>query len=69
MIMRIDNPTAIAQTLSAFTWVSGNPESVNSYYGMYEKVTAEDIMNVAKKYFIPQHLTISTISSEDSVKF
>jgi zinc protease len=69
MIMQNDNPTAIAQTLSFFTWVSDNPESVNTYYGMYETVTAEDIMRVAKKYFVPEHLTVATISPEDSVKF
>ena len=69
MIMQIDNPTAIAQTLSFFTWISGNPESINTYYGMYDKVTAEDIINVAKKYFVPEHLTVSTISSGETVKF
>ena len=69
MIMQNDNPSAIAQTLSFFTWVSDNPESINTYYGMYEKVTAEDIMRVAKKYFKAEQLTIATISAEDSVKF
>ena len=69
MIMQNDNPTAIAGTLSFFTWVSEDPESVNTYYRMYEKVTAQDIMNVAKKYFVPEHLTISTISPSESVKF
>jgi zinc protease len=69
MIMQIDNPTAIAQNLSFFTWVSGDPESINTYYGMYDKVTADDIMRVAKKYFVPEHLTISTISADDAVKF
>ncbi len=69
MIMQNDNPTTIANTLSFFTWVSGDPESINTYYNMYNTVTAEDIMNVAKKYFTPQRLTIATISPEDSVKF
>ena len=69
IIMQIDNPTAIAQTLSFFTWISDNPESVNTYYGMYENVTSEDIMRVAKKYFNPERLTIGTISSDEKVKF
>jgi zinc protease len=64
MIMQIDNPTSIAQQLSFFTWVSGDPEAINTYYGMYEKVTAKDIMEVANKYFVKDHLTISTISSK-----
>jgi predicted Zn-dependent peptidase len=32
---------------------------------MYDKVTAQDIMQVAKKYFNPARLTISTISPEE----
>ena len=69
IIMQIDNPTAIAQTLSFFTWISENPESVNTYYGMYENVTSEDIMRIAQKYFNPERLTIGTISSDEKVKF
>jgi zinc protease len=69
MIMRTDNPTSIAQTLSFFTWISGNPESINTYYGMYDKVTANDIMNIAKKYFTPERLTVATISADEKVNF
>lgn len=69
MIMRIDNPTTIAQTLSLFTWISGNPEDLNAYFGMYNKITAEDLMAVAQKYFIPERLTIGTISADETVKF
>lgn len=68
--MSIDNPSAIAQSLSSFTWLTGNPESLNNYYGMYDKVTAQDIMNVAKKYFRSDRLTIGTISpnSKENLK-
>jgi zinc protease len=69
MIMQNDNPTSIAQTLSYFTWISGNPESINSYFEMYNTVTPEDLITVAKKYFVPEHLTIATISPDESVKF
>jgi zinc protease len=69
MIMNNDNPSTIAQTLSFFTWVSGNPEAVNTYYGMYDKITAQDIMTMAKKYLNPERLTVSTISEGESVKF
>ena len=69
MIMQIDNPTAIAQVLSRFVWVSGNPESLNVYFGMYDKVTAEEIMSIANKYFVTERMTIGTISPEEAVKF
>jgi zinc protease len=63
--MSMDSPDQIANSLAAYTWLSGNPETINTYYALYEKVTAEDIMRVAKKYFNPQTLTIATIGPSD----
>jgi len=64
--MGIDNPTSIAESLSAYTWLTGDPESINRTYANYEKVTAEDMMSAAKKYFTPSTLTIGTISPEET---
>lgn len=68
--MRLDSPDQIANALARFIWLSGNPESLNNYYALYDKVTAEDIMNAAKKYFSPSALTIATIGpgTEGGVK-
>jgi zinc protease len=63
--MRNDNPTAIAESLSHYIWITGDPESLNRTYAQYDKVTAQDLMDVAKKYFHAQSLTIGTISSAD----
>lgn len=68
-VMSIDNPTSVAQNLSYFTWVSGDPESLNAYFSMYDKVTPQDIMRVAQKYFVPSHLTIGTIAPTEKVTF
>jgi len=59
--MNIDNPTSIAESLSHYVWITGDPESLNRLYSLYEKVTSKDIMDVAKKYFNPNSLTIGTI--------
>ncbi len=67
--MRIDNPTSIAESLSYFTWVSGDPESINKAYRHYDSVTAADIARVAKKYLVENHLTIGTITSGDASPF
>ncbi len=67
--MGIDNPTSIAEALSAYTWLTGDPESLNRTYALYEKVTAQDMMNVAKKYFTEKTLTVGTISPDTEVKF
>lgn len=63
--MSMDTPDAIANAVSMFTWVTGDPESINKSYAMFEKVTAEDIMRVATKYLRPEHLTIATISPDE----
>lgn len=62
--MRIDSPESIANSLSRYIYLTGDPESLNRYYALYDKVTVEDIKNVAKKYFVPTGLTIATISPD-----
>lgn len=68
--MRMDSPDAIAGTLSHYIAKVGDPEAVNRVYKLYEAVTAEQVKDIAKKYFVPTGLTIATISgdSEGGVK-
>lgn len=61
-----DTPGGIAGMLAYYIAVGGNPQSVNEYYKLYEKVSVEDLMNIAKKYFVESTLTIGTISGDDS---
>ena len=63
--MGIDTPGSIAQSLSHYIQLTGDPESINRLYALYDKVTVEDIKMVANKYFIPDHLTIATISDDE----
>ncbi|MBO9684140.1 MAG: insulinase family protein, partial [Flavisolibacter sp.] len=63
--MAMDNPDAIANTIAQAVWLSGDPEALNKYYAVFETITAQDIMNAAKKYFNPETLTISTIGPSD----
>jgi zinc protease len=60
--MGLDSPDQIANALSQSVWLTGDPESINRLYAVYEKVTAEDIMRVAQKYFNANALTVGTIS-------
>jgi zinc protease len=62
--MAMDSPSSIADALAGYIWVTGEPESLNRAYVMYDKVTAVDILNVAKKYYINSGLTVATISGE-----
>jgi len=63
--MGIDTPGAIAQSLSHYIQLTGDPESINRLYAQYDKVTVEDLKMVANKYFKPEHLTIATISDDE----
>lgn len=62
--MGIDDPSAIANSLAHYTALTGDPESLNRLYNLYDKVTVDDIEMVAKKYYVPTGLTIATISSD-----
>lgn len=62
--MSIDTPSAIAESLSHYIQLTGDPESINKLYALYDKVTVDDIKMVANKYFDPAKLTIATISDD-----
>lgn len=64
--MGMDTPDAIARSLSHYIQLTGDPESVNRLYSLYDKVTLEDIKMVANKYFKPERLTIATISDDET---
>ncbi|GHA77171.1 M16 family metallopeptidase [Pontibacter akesuensis] len=60
--MSMDSPDAIANSLARFIWLSGDPESLNNIYSVYDTITADDLMRVAKKYFTPATMTVGTIA-------
>jgi len=64
--MRQDSPDQIANSISQFIWLTGNPEAINNYYSLFDKVTAQDIMDAAKKYFVAETLTIGTIGAGET---
>ncbi|MCK9407600.1 MAG: pitrilysin family protein [Bacteriovoracaceae bacterium] len=62
--MSIDNPSTIANSLSTFITLIGDPESLNRMYALYEKVTVDDLKAAATKYYVPSGLTVATISAD-----
>jgi len=65
MAMSLDTPDAIANSVSHYIMLTGDPESINRLYAEYDKVTLDDIKRVANQYFVPDHLTIATISDDE----
>jgi len=64
--MSIDNPDAIANSLSHYIYLTGDPESLNRSYALYDEVTVEDVKRVANKYYVDNALIIATISSDEN---
>ncbi len=56
----------IANSLSHYIYLTGDPESLNKTYALYDEVTVKDIEMVAKKYYVENALTIATISSDEN---
>jgi zinc protease len=63
--MSIDNPSRIANSLCHYIMLTGDPESLNRLYALYDQVTVNDVKIVANKYFTPNRLTIATITEDE----
>ncbi len=57
-LMNLDTPDRVAGRLSRVVAITGGIEAMDGYYTALAKVTPEDIMKAAKKYFIPERRTI-----------
>ena len=63
--MHIDTPDRIAESLSHYIMLTGDPESLNRLYAQYDKVTVDNVKAVARQYFKPASLTIATITGNE----
>jgi zinc protease len=66
--MRLDNADAIARTISHYVQLTGDPDAVNRVYEMYDKVSPQDILMVANRYFSPNNRTVVLLKQEDAFK-
>ncbi|MEK7263841.1 MAG: pitrilysin family protein [Bacteroidota bacterium] len=64
--MSMNNADAVAVTLGNYLQLTGDAESINRVYDLYEKVTPEDLVNVAKKYFSKENRTVLTLTQEET---
>lgn len=64
--MNMDSPDQIANGVAQYVWLTGDPESINRYYSLFDKVTADDLMRVANTYFVQTALTIGTIGPNET---
>ncbi|HLF15715.1 MAG TPA: pitrilysin family protein [Bacteroidota bacterium] len=64
--MGLDNPNSVANNISHYIQLTGDPESVNRVYRLYDQITPEDIMGVAKKYLTKTSRTTVILKQEES---
>jgi zinc protease len=60
----LDSPGPIAETLGHYLQLTGDPETVNRVYALYDQVTADDIRAMATKYFADTNRTVVILTEE-----
>ncbi|HKQ73784.1 MAG TPA: pitrilysin family protein [Blastocatellia bacterium] len=64
MALAMNSSEAIASALAPFIALRRTPETINQLFALYQRITPEDIRAAASKYFVDDHRTIVTLSSE-----
>ena len=60
----LNSPGPIARTLAHYLQLTGDPETVNRVYALYDAVTADDIRIVATTYFGETNRTVVLLTEE-----
>ncbi len=60
----LDSPGPIAETLGHYLQLTGDPDTVNRVYELYDAVTADDIRTVAARYFSESNRTTVVLTEE-----
>jgi predicted Zn-dependent peptidase len=61
VIRRLDSNAGLAAQLNAYYVAYGDWRKLFTQIDEYDKITADDVMRVAKKYFVPQTRTIARL--------
>lgn len=60
--LSMNNSESIAGALAYAVSLRRSPETLNRLYAMYERITPEDLREVARKYFVAEGRTVVTLS-------
>jgi len=64
----MDNSDAIAGVVASYIGLRRTPETINRVYDIYDRITAEDLRNVARKYFNEKTRTTVTLTGPEQGK-
>lgn len=62
--MSLSNASSVARTVSHYMQLTGDYNTMNKLYDLYDEVTPADIQRVARKYFIPETRSVVTLAQE-----
>ena len=57
-LMGLDTPDNVAGGLARYVAITGDIDVIDQLYKTADSITPEDIMNAAKKYFVPERRTV-----------
>jgi zinc protease len=57
----MNSTASIADTMAHYIGLRRTPETINKRYDLYQRVTSDDIMAAAKKYFVDSGRTVATL--------
>lgn len=64
-LMQLDTPNGVAQALARPIALSGGIECVDRLYEALDRVTPDDVMRAAAKYFVPQRRTVMVLQGTE----
>jgi zinc protease len=62
--MQMNTANNAARSLAHYLSLTGDPESVNAVYALYERITPAEVQAVARRYFVPSGRTVVTLAHE-----
>lgn len=60
----LDSPGPVAETLAHYLQLTGDPDTVNRVYALYDAVTPDDVLRVAGEYFTEANRTLVVLKEE-----
>jgi zinc protease len=63
--MGLDNPDNVAASICHYIGMTGDPESVNRLYALYDTITPDDIQRIANKYFTANSRTVVLLTGTE----
>ncbi len=62
--MSLNNASSVARTVSHYIQLTGDYNTMNTLYDLYDEVTPDDIRRVAQQYFTPETRSVVTLAQE-----